>query len=740
MRKSLILCMLLFFGLVAQAQTHHTRKKVAVVLSGGGAKGMAHIGVLKVIEDAGIPVDIVTGTSMGSIIGGLYCIGYDAHCMDSIVRLQDWSLVLSDKVDVRNLNLNKRKKENTYMLSRDIRLGKNRRTRQGGLIQGKNLSKLFARLAFNYRDSIDFNDLPIPFACVATNIIDNTEYVFHRGSLTEAMRASMSIPGAFTPIRKGDMVLVDGGLRNNYPADIAREMGADIVIGVTVQEPPKTASDFDKGASVIGQIVDINCKNKYDENIAKTDILISTDTKGYGAASFSTAAIDTLIRRGEEAAMKQWPKLEKLRKELGIAPGQKPEHLVKNKVDRQPDKVKIADIVYEDVDEADQRYIAHKFKLNKRDSIQVNLLDQIANTMRADLYYNDADCYITPTENGERLHIASKGQKDAKASLGLRFDTEELVALQANLGLFVRSKAIPMAANFTLRLGKRTMAKADFALYPSSWGKVNVSYQFRHQDINIYSEGTRDVNLIYNQHTVRVVPFDFNIRNFNFRLGGRYDFYHHDAVLQDVKRERWNTDLKNLHLISYQGEITFNSENHWNFPSKGANFEAGYGYYTDNFVGYDDHSGFSIVNAMWRISFPLNNRLTLQPMLYGRLIEGTNAPYVLQNIIGGDQFHYFSDSQHMPFAGVAYVEQVKDKFVAAQLRLQQRILDNNYVIAKISGYLSDDKFDDLFDHGPKIGCQAAYYYNSVLGPIGGSIGWSSKTKTPNYYINLGFVF
>ncbi|MFR5270954.1 MAG: patatin-like phospholipase family protein [Hoylesella buccalis] len=111
MRKTLILCMLLFFGLVAQAQTHHARKKVAVVLSGGGAKGMAHIGALKVIEEAGIPVDIVTGTSMGSIIGGLYCIGYDAHCMDSIVRLQDWSLVLSDKVDVRNLNLNKRKKK-----------------------------------------------------------------------------------------------------------------------------------------------------------------------------------------------------------------------------------------------------------------------------------------------------------------------------------------------------------------------------------------------------------------------------------------------------------------------------------------------------------------------------------------------------------------------------------------------------------------------------------------------------
>ena len=740
MRKTLILCMLLFIGLAAQAQTHHARKKVAVVLSGGGAKGMAHIGALKVIEEAGIPVDIVTGTSMGSIIGGLYCIGYDAHCMDSIVRQQDWSFVLSDKVDVRHESLKNRLQANTYILSRDVRFGKSKRKLSSGLLEGKNLAKLFGKLAFNYRDSTDFNQLPIPFACVATNIINNTEHVFHRGYLIEAMRASMAIPGAFSPIRKGDMILVDGGLRNNYPVDVAKEMGADIVIGVTVQGPPKTADDFSKGASVMGQIVDINCKNKYDENVANTDILMQVNTDGYGSASFSLSAIDTLIRRGEEAAMKQWEKLVDLRQQLGISPGEKPQHLLKNKVDSLPSKVRLADVVFENVDEADQKYITRKFKLSKLDSAQIELLDQIPNSMRAELYYNDADCYFSPTAGGECLHIVAKGEKDSKVSLGFRFDTEELVALQANMGLFLRGKHVPMATNFTLRLGKRMMAAADFALYPSWWGKINASYRFRHQDVNIYQEGDMHATVIYNQHTANIIPFDFNIRNFNFHIGARYDYYNYNTVLQDVKREKWHKDMNNLHFISYQGDIAYNSENSWYFPSRGAKFDAGYGYYTDNFVGYDGGTGFSIVNAMWRISFPLNNRLTLQPMLYGRVIFGKEPPFALQNMIGGDRFGHYSDYQHMPFAGVGFIELVENKFMAAQVRFQQRIKDHNYILAKVAAYMAGDEFDHVFDHGPKIGAQVAYYYESVVGPLGGSLGWSSRTNEPNIYINLGFVF
>ena len=159
--------------------TNGARKKVGVVLSGGGAKGMAHIGVLKVLEKAGIPVDIVTGTSIGSIVGGLYAIGYNAHSLDSTVRAQDWTYVITDKEDLRKQSLLDRKKANTYLFTTGLTIGK-RDMNAGGLIKGKNLAELFQKLFVGYTDSLDFNkDLKIPFACVATNIMDNSEDLTH---------------------------------------------------------------------------------------------------------------------------------------------------------------------------------------------------------------------------------------------------------------------------------------------------------------------------------------------------------------------------------------------------------------------------------------------------------------------------------------------------------------------------------------------------------------------------------
>ena len=176
------------------------RKKVAVVLSGGGAKGVAHIGALKVIEKAGLPIDIITGTSMGSLVGGLYAIGYNAHSLDSIARAMNWGYVLSDREDMSRQNIEDRKRQNTYMLSRGLTFGR-RDNNTGGFIKGKNLEMLLQKLCMGYTDSMDFNRLPIPFACVATNIVDKSEVDLTSGILPQAMRASMAIPAVFSPVR-----------------------------------------------------------------------------------------------------------------------------------------------------------------------------------------------------------------------------------------------------------------------------------------------------------------------------------------------------------------------------------------------------------------------------------------------------------------------------------------------------------------------------------------------------------
>ena len=378
------------------------RKKVAVVLSGGGAKGMAHIGALKVLEKAGIPVDIVTGTSMGSIIGGLYAIGYNANSLDSMVRVQDWGYVITDREDLSRQSLDDRKKQNTYFFSTGMTIGK-KDMNAGGIIKGKNLAELFQQLCVGYTDSLDFTrDLPIPFACVATDIITNDEVDFHSGRLAQAMRASMAIPAAFSPVRIGDKVLVDGGLKNNYPADIAREMGADIIIGVTVQGPPKVAEDMGGAMSIISQIVDVNCKNKLEDNLAITDLHMAVDTKGYNAASFSLAAIDTLVRRGEEEAMRHWDQIIALKQRIGIDESFRPTilHPLRPKV--MTEKQRVTSYTFENMTPQAERFISQKHHLNKTDSIDARLQQQLTTTMRMDLFYQTAECRLVP-ESGTYL-------------------------------------------------------------------------------------------------------------------------------------------------------------------------------------------------------------------------------------------------------------------------------------------------------------------------------------------------
>ena len=731
------LCLMSLSPTCVEAQTA-PRKRVAVVLSGGGAKGMAHIGALKVIEKAGIPIDIITGTSMGALIGGLYSVGYDASQLDSMVRVQEWNFLLSDRADVSRQSIESRQQQSTYILSRDINIGRKASTSGGGYIVGKNLSSLFAKLTAGYRDSMSFDRLPIPFACVATNIIDNTEYDFHSGVLYEAMRTSMSIPGVFAPIRKGNMLLVDGGLRNNFPVDIARQMGADVVIGVTVQGPAKTAEDIKDGMAVLGQIVDVNCKNKYQENMEQTDVLIRANTRGYSAASFNPAAIDTLIRRGEEEGMKHWDELLDLKRTIGLDKLFVPRKISVEEEHTLPERIRVHQLVFTDVAENDRQYLRRKYRLDKRDSLSMDDLDEIVSAMRVDLYYNDADIYTHQRGDRYDVEIVAKDKKTSQVNLGVRFDTEEMVAMQANAGFMFKSR-IPLKADLTLRLGKRIMVRGDLLFTPVAFNRMKLTYLYRHNDLNVYGGGDRSYNVTYNEHQANLNVFDFNVRNFNFVVGARFDYFNIHNVLAQINYEQPLQSLKDDHFFSYHADVTFNSEDKWTFSTRGARFSSSFAYYTDNFASYMGHAGFSSLSAMWRMNFTFRDRITLQPMAYGRLLFGQEIPMEKQNTIGGDWFGHYVDDQ-MPFVGVGYMEHTDNQFVALQLRAQLRIMSSNYVCASLTGAQHAGQLKELLQHGPMMGYQLAYYYNSMFGPLGATLGYSSKTRTPYLYINLGFEF
>lgn len=421
------------------AQYRHRRKQVAVVLSGGGAKGTAHIGALKVIEEAGIPVDYVVGTSMGAIVGGLYSIGYNAHQLDSILSNQDWSILLADQLNKDRFPYYRTKELMPFILSVPFMKFPGEVV-EGGLLKGKNIEALFNQLTAQYADSLDFDQLPIPFACVSQNLVNGDEVVFHDGYLAKAMRASMAIPGVFTPVYKDSLVLIDGGMINNYPVDVARSMGADIIIGVDVQSDLMEAKNLSSAMSVLGQLINISGKAQYQLNVDQTDIYIKVNVDGFSAASFNKTAIDTLVARGEDAARAKFDDMVKLRNMLGI-----------EDVKPRPD------------------YIVPDWALYfMRDSIQ--------------------------------QHKAPSNY----LSLGARFDNEDMAALILNGTIQVPNLRNGSYASLTARLGKILDVEAKLAYEPIKGWFISPSYIFNHRDFSVYDADVKCSTVTFNRNILQL--------------------------------------------------------------------------------------------------------------------------------------------------------------------------------------------------------------------------------------------
>ena len=303
------------------------RPRIGLVLGGGGAKGAAEVGVLKVLEEEGVPVDYIAGTSIGAIVGGLYSVGYRADSLRVLLRNADWQQLLADKRLRIAETFNSRQSNETFLISVPVPFLKSHSVAAStrGFVEGNNLYNFFSKLTIGYHRMHSFKSLPIPFTAIATDLKTGQEIEMDSGSLPLAMRSSMSIPGFFEPVQYGSRLLVDGGTINNFPVDVVKKMGADIIIGIDLSQQTRLQGEELKGlAAVIHQLVNIMGQQKYKANTkvlkeSNTDIYINPNLKEFGTMSFSQTAIDTMYKRGYEAADSLRYKFRKLRESLGIA-------------------------------------------------------------------------------------------------------------------------------------------------------------------------------------------------------------------------------------------------------------------------------------------------------------------------------------------------------------------------------------------------------------------------------------
>src|ERR1700727_407733 len=284
------------------------RPKVALVFEGGGALGFAHIGVIDWIEAHHIPVDYVAGTSMGGLVGGLYASGMSPQEITNFMGGINWNSVLSGQVPFQALNY--RRKEDRLAFPNRLEFGlKHGFSLPNGLNSGSAVGLLLDETMLPYYDLKNFDDLPIPFRCVATDLTTGKAHVFNDGSLGQAMRSTMSIPGGFAPVEHGTQVFSDGAAVDNLPVNVARAMGADIVIGVYLDTGPVDRKSLDSLVGVAGRNVSIMVANNELKNMQSANILLKADVSKFTSGDFEQSA--EIIPEGVKVAEEHAVELEK---------------------------------------------------------------------------------------------------------------------------------------------------------------------------------------------------------------------------------------------------------------------------------------------------------------------------------------------------------------------------------------------------------------------------------------------
>lgn len=750
MKRILTTLLLAFLFMGAYAQ----RPKVGLVLCGGGAKGAAHIGVLKVLEENDIPIDCIAGTSMGAIIGGLYSLGYTADELDSLIMSQDWDMIMKDRISRNDAAFEYKEMSDKFILNVPFSLSDTRSLASKGVnmldnipisfVKGNNVYNLLTRLTVGYQDSLDFNKLPIPFACVAVDLANKREYVFHNGSIVEAIRASMALPGYFAPVRKGDMVLFDGGLLNNYPVDVVKQMGADIVIGVRLGGFDPEPGQINNIGDMANGLMDLYMDTKLAKAIEDTDILIGPDIKGYSVLSFDKTSLRALIGNGRKAAGEQMEALCSLRDSLSFAeadftgPLENPHKSVRKAVYiGKNDTVTISSVQVNGLPIRDLRQILRHscFRSGAR------LTGQMIDDEIEKLYSTGAFASVNYSLSGEKepyhMTLDFVQGPPSRLGVGMRFDSEEIASVLLNVGL--NEKALyGHKASLTAKLAYNLQAEARYNYAFKNVAYYELGYKFRNSNLNIFNEGARN-SCTFRQHSVWMGFATHRTKLTKAEFGVKLDWFTTDSNLDAIIPYIRTYDYDPQRNLFFQGYFKFALDRFDRdyFPTRGIRFNAGYSYFFNKLLDSDSND-FMVGNVRFSFVAPMGNRFALIGTIANRTLIGNNVPIVFMNVMGGAEAGRYMDQQ-IPFIGFNYTSNFRNTLSTANLDLRYRMLDNHYLFASGAWARDAQKIEDIFEGSPVWGASLGYSYDSIVGPLSLRVHWSNVASV-GFYLSLGYSF
>lgn len=745
------------------------RPTVALVLSGGGAKGAAHVGVLRYLESLEIPVDVVLGTSMGGLIGGLYAVGYTPGQMDTILRHADWNRLLSDHMDREFISYTEAEYRRRHQISLPFYLNlkrqvdslgedhsKNetghlhlsadhapsprsfRNSLPSGIVSGFHVSNMISSLTVGYHaDSIDFCRLPVPFLCVATDIVSAKAKVWHEGRLGTALRSTMSIPGLFKAVRVDSLVLVDGGMRNNYPADLAREIGADIIIGVELSDAIKGADQIYNLGDILYKGIDMLSNDAFERNLSIPDVTIKPDLHEYDMLSFSEEAIDTIIARGYAAAVAQDSLLRDIKADVGTAAV--PHLAAKPAVNFGERSVRIGRMSVVGVSSVDAQYIMHRLAFLLEGPVDKKALEDALSRIYTTHAFEYVHYDLLGGEEPYDLQIRCKKGPLNRLGLGIRGDSEELVTVLLNVGLGVY-KLSGQKLDASLRIGNNPSGALLYSYDAPGMPTLNARMSFRRNDLTGVYIGDRAYSMSNWSHSQEFFLSNLEWSDIDFRLGLRNDIMRFRRfAVEDIVANPYPLDRRvrdNLSFFFRFRADTFDQDGY--FPQEGFSLSID----CDHILTISDGSMPNLTTASisWKHVFPLGDRSwAILPSASFRLVLGEDHPLQYGNILGGEIAGRYAEQQ-IPFAGLGMMSYRSDYLGVFRTDVRYSPMKNNYIIGTLN--LSYDFAEpDFIGRGRTLlGAQIGYAYDSMMGPIKLMAGWNSLIERPLLYFSLGYDF
>jgi NTE family protein len=711
------------------------KPKIGLVLSGGGGKGYAHIGVLKVLENAGVKVDYIGGTSMGAVVGGLYAAGYNAAQVDSIFRASDFNDVLLDQIPRTSKTFYEKRNDELYAVT--LPFNKFKVGLPTGYSKGLYLYNLLNKLFHDVRHVNDFNQLPIPFLCMATDIEKGEQVILNKGSLAKAISASANFPTLYSPIDIDGKWLVDGGVTNNYPVEEVKKLGADIIIGVDVQEGSKERNSLTDAAKILTQIVNFQMNEKIKPKKEATTIYIKPDVSNYGVFSFDK--LDEIEPIGEKAANKVIDLINKYGSNYYKPP---------LKTSKESNFINVASIGNNELKNYTRSYLLGKLKFRGGDKISYPDLKRGIENLNATQNFGSISYKFE--KNGDRDNLIlqlEENKTNTFLKFGMHYDGLFKSGLLANITqkkLFFKNDVISLDGIFGDNFRYNFDYYIDNGFYwsfgiKSRMNQFNRNIPSNSGDDEVFSNlGLSTVNINFRDFTQQAYVQTLFKQKFVIGAGLELKTFKLSSDTFEAENSTFFIDSDYLSGFTY---FKYDSFDDLFFPSKGWFFKGEYKYYGLTTKKNTDFTKYSQIKADFGIAQTFFKIATLKIEAEAGTSVGRNTIPILDYRLGGYGFDKINNFNH--FFGYDFLALAGNSFIKASGTADFEFIRKNHI--NFTANFANIE-DNLFETPKWIktpqytGFAMGYGLETIVGPIELKTSYSPETKKALVWFSLGFWF